>query len=494
MPGVHNCFSWTRSLLQALILPLALLAFDACGRESHTEYDVVIQGGRVVDPESNLDAVRNLGILHGTIQTITEQPINGRTQINAKGLIASPGFIDLHAHGQTEESYRVYVMDGVTTALEMEIGIEDVDSWYRERKGKSRVHYGATVSHPRVRMQVMEDPGIWLPTGDAANRLASDSELEQIKKLVGRGLQRGALGVGFGIQYTPAASRLEILEMFRIAARYNAPAYTHMRYMGLQEPNNSVSALQEVLAASAISGAPLHIVHLKATGRQAFPYLIEAVHEAQSRGLDVTAECYPYTKGMTEIESAVFDEGWQEKLGVSYEDLQWAETNERLTKETFARYRKTGGLVLIPLVSEELMETAVSNPYTIIASDGILRNGHGHPRTSGTYCRILGRFVREKGALTWSEAIRKMSLMPAVRLEGRVPKMRNKGRIQIGADADLAIFDPETVIDRATYQSPAEFSVGMRYVLVGGTPVVMDGRLQEKATPGQAIRAAVESP
>lgn len=239
-------------------------------------------------------------------------------------------------------------MDGVTTALEMGVGTEDVEEWYAERENRALVNYGVTVGHPRVRMRVMDDPSDFLPHGDAAYRAASPAELKEIKSGIERGLQQGALGVGFGLQYTPAASRLEILEMFRTAARYDAPAHVHLRYMGLREPTHSITAMEEVVAAAAITRAPLHIMHIQSSGLGAVPHLLEAIGEVQSRGLDVTTEAYPYTAGMTSIESALLDDGWQEVLGISYGDLEWTQTGERLTPETFRRYRRAGGFVIPP--------------------------------------------------------------------------------------------------------------------------------------------------
>jgi len=203
----------------------------------------------------------------------------------------------------------------------------------------------------------------------------------------------------------------------------------------------------------------------------------------------VTTECYPYIAGMTDIKSAIFDEGWQEVFNIDYKDLQWAATGERLTKESFDRYRKTGGMVAVFSMTEEVVNTAISSPLTMIASDGILDKGKGHPRTAGTYSRVLGNYVREKKALTLMDALTKMTLQPAQRLERRVPSMKNKGRIRLGADADLTIFDPQSIIDRSTFQNPAIYSEGIKFVLVNGVLIVKDGQLQSGVTPGRPIRA-----
>jgi N-acyl-D-aspartate/D-glutamate deacylase len=455
---------------------------------SAKDFDLVILNGRVIDPESNLDAVRNIGVTDGRIQTITARPLSGRATIDAKGLVVAPGFIDLHEHGQIPENYRAQAMDGVTSSFELEVGTADVDRWYAEREGKAAVNFGVSIGHIPTRMAMMGDRGEWLPSGPAATRPATDAEIEEMKKRIERGLSRGAVAVGFGPAYTPAASHWEILEMFRVAAKHNASCHVHLREA--REP--AIGALGDVIAAAAVTGAPLHVVHVNSTGTQWTPRLLQIIAEAQSRGLDVTTECYPYTAGMTRIESALFDEGFQQRLGVDYKDLQWPETGERMTPESFARFRKQGGGVIIFSNTDEMVRVAVTSPLTMIASDGIAyQNGKGHPRAAGTYSRVLAQYVRAEKSLSLMDALNKMSLMPARRLERRAPLMKNKGRIRIGADADIVVFDPDRVTDRATYEKPAEYSEGFKYVLVNGQAVVKDGKLQESVTPGHALRAPI---
>jgi N-acyl-D-aspartate/D-glutamate deacylase len=460
---------------------------------SQAVYDLVIINGRVIDPESKTDAIRNLGISNGVIRAITSNKLQGRTVIDARGFVVAPGFIDLHQHGQDEENYRFKAMDGVTTALELEVGTGDIDAWYAQREGKSLINYGVSAGHLAARMVAMHEPMKFLPTGDAARRAATDAEIDEMKQRLEQGLKRGAVAVGFGIQYTPNASRWEILEMFRVAARYGASCHVHMRHAGVKEPGSSVQALEEVISAAAITGAPLHVVHIQSTGGPATPKLLQMISEAKARKLDVTTECYPYIAGMTDIKSAIFDEGWKEVFGIDYKDLQWAATGERLTKETFAEYRKTGGMVAVFSMTEEIVSAAIKSPVTMIASDGILEKGKGHPRTAGTYSRVLGHYVREQGTLSLMDAITKMTLMPAQRLERRVPSMRSKGRIRIGADADLTIFDPQSIIDQSTFQEPAKYAAGIRFVLVNGVLIVKDGELQSNVYPGRPIRAPFNS-
>jgi len=467
--------------ITALLIP----AFSS----SQMSFDLVILNGRVIDPESRTDAIRNLGISNGTIKAITTNNLVGATVIDAHGLVVSPGFIDLHQHGQDEENYRFKAMDGVTTALELEVGTGDVDGWYAQREQKSLINYGVSAGHLAARMAAMHEPLKFLPTGDAARRAATDAEIKEMKQRLEQGLQRGAVAVGFGIQYIPNASRWEILEMFRVASRYGASCHVHLRHAGVKEPASSIQALEEVISAAAITGAPLHVVHIHSTGGPATPKLLQMVVEAKAHKLDVTTECYPYIAGMTDIKSAIFDEGWQEVFGIDYKDLQWAATGERLTKDTFDKYRKTGGMVAVFSMTEEIVAAAIKSPVTMIASDGILENGKGHPRTAGTYSRVLGNYVREQHALTLMDALTKMTLMPAQRLERRVPSMKNKGRIRLGADADLTIFDPQSIIDRSTFREPAKYSEGVKFVLVNGVLIVKDGRLQSGIHPGRPIRA-----
>ena len=478
-----------RSVYLIVLLVLALLF--APGSTAQRSYDLVILNGRVIDPESKSDSIRNLGISNGTIKTITASKLSGRTVIDARGLVVSPGFIDLHQHGQNDENYRFKAMDGVTTALELEVGTGDVDSWYAQREQKSLINYGVSAGHIAARMKAMGEPAGFLPTADAARRAATDPEIREMQDSLEQGLKRGAIAVGFGIQYTPSASRWEILEMFRVAARFGASCHVHMRHAGMKEPGSSIQALEEVISAAAITGAPLHVVHIQSTGGPATPKLLQMITEAKSRKLDITTECYPYIAGMTDIKSAIFDEGWQEVFGIDYKDLQWAATGERLTKDTFAEYRKTGGMVAVFSMTEEIVTAAIKSPVTMIASDGIMERGKGHPRTAGTYSRVLGNYVREQGALTLMDALTKMTLMPAQRLERRVPAMKNKGRIRVGADADLAIFDPRSIIDKATFHDPAKYAEGVRFVVVNGVLVIKDGQLQSNIFPGRPVRAPI---
>jgi N-acyl-D-aspartate/D-glutamate deacylase len=463
-------------------------------------YDLVIVNGRVMDPESGLDAVRNVGISGGKIQAISTIALKGKQTIDAKGLVVAPGFIDLHEHGQEHRNYQFQAHDGVTTSLELEAGTNNVAKWYAQREGKSLINFGVSIGHIPVRAQVVGHAKGDLGSSfsrtpeveEALHREATQGEINEMKDLIEAGMKQGALAEGMGINYTPGASRWEIVEMFRIAAKYNAPVHVHLRYAGLIEPETGLNAIEEVIAAGAATGAPLHVVHITSMGLKNTPELLAMVDGAKKRGLDVTTECYPYTAASTGLHTAIFDPGWQARMGIDYKDLQWAETGERLTAETFEKYRKQGGIVVIHVIPEEAARIAVANPMVMIASDGMpITGAKVHPRGQGTFSRVLGHYVREEKAMDLMTALRKMTLMPAQRLEKRAPVFQNKGRIRVGADADITIFDPNRVIDKATYEQPLQYSEGIQFVLVNGVPVVKDGQLVDGVFPGRAARAPV---
>jgi len=450
---------------------------------SAQDFDLVIANGRVIDPAAGLDAARWVGVRAGKIAAVSTTALRGRETIDARGLVVAPGFIDLHSHGQTPENYRFKARDGVTTALEMEVGVSPVAPWYRAREGKALINFGATSGELPARMAVMHDTGGLLPRDKAVERPTTDDERRQIRALIAKGLDEGALGIGMGIAYEPLATRDEVYQVFRLSAQRKATIFIHMRNGGPIEPG-VVDALQEVIADAAGAGASVHVVHITSMGLRETPLCLALIAGARERGLEITTEAYPYTAGMTDLGSAIFAEGWQGRQGgISFGDLQWAATGERLTPDSFARYRKTGGMVAIHSIPEEIVKLALGNPMVMVASDGILENGKGHPRAAGTYARVLGRYVREQKTLSLVDALRRMTVMPADRIG-----MKNKGRLSPGADADITIFDPAKVTDRATFENPAQYSEGIDWVVVNGVVVVRKGALVEGVAPGKAVK------
>ena len=464
------------------LLVAATLAAGACASQPAATYDLVVANGRVVDPESGLDGVRHVGITGGKIAVVSETPLQGTRVIDASRHVVAPGFIDLHEHGQQEESYRMMVRDGVTSAFELEVGTGDVAQWYQAREGGQIVNYGVSIGHIPERMKVLGDPGTGLlPAGIGGSGTATDAQMTAMEAILREGIAQGAVAMGFGSAYTPGAPMSEIERMFRVAAAGGLSAHIHMR--------GGIDGLRETIAAAKAAGAPLHIVHVNSSAGSELEAFLAAIKAARDAGQDVTTEAYPYGAGMTEIQSALFDD-WEKWPDDRFALHQLVSTGERLTRATFAKARAAGGTVIIHGRPEEQTRAAIVSPLSMIASDGFIEHGRGHPRTSGTFAKVLGKYVREERAVPLVDALRRMTLEPARRLEKRTPAMAAKGRIRAGADADLTIFDPATVIDRATYEDASTPSAGIPYVIVGGQPVVERGEVTA-ARPGRAIRAPI---
>jgi N-acyl-D-aspartate/D-glutamate deacylase len=462
------------------------------------QYDLVIEGGRVIDPETGLDAVRNVGVRGGKITRVSSEALSGRRVVHAGGLVVAPGFIDLHQHGQDLASQRVKALDGVTTALELEIGAPDVALFLKSKEGRSLIHYGTSASHVAARALVFGSPlpaevigsqggapEILPKSGPATDQPATPEQIEAIRQRLRAELDAGGLAVGMGIQYTPGATRLEVIDMFRLAAERGLPVYTHVRSAGRVEPGSAIESISEVIGAAAITGASLHIVHINSSCLRDSLECLAMVEGARARGLDVTTEAYPYIAGMTAVNSALFNPGWREKLGIDYGDLVLPDTGEHLTKQRFDELHNSNAThwVLVFANTQEIVDKVIPHPLVMIASDG----AEGHPRNAGTYSRVLAQYVRGEGTVTLMDAIRKMSFMPAEMLERSTPAARQKGRLQEGCDADIVVFDAATIRERSTFEKPMEPSVGVRYLVVGGTLVVDEGKLAPDVFPGRAI-------
>lgn len=470
----------------ASLVPLA-------GQPGPGPLDLVIAGGRVIDPESGFDGPRHVGIRGDRIVAMSATPLQGRETIDATGLVVTPGFIDLHRHAHGDQSHRYAARDGVTSAFEIEIGAQDVDAWYRGLGPARLINFGVAASHIGARMQVLGDKGFLLPTGPGRGAATPD-QIATIVALVEAGLRDGGVAVGTGPAYTPGASAEELAAVFRAAAAHGAFVLAHL--------GGSAGGFEALMALAASTKAGLHIAHINSTAGDDVRAWLDAIGRARTRGQDVTTEVYPYTAGATLIQSALYD-GWETWPDTRFQMLQWAATGERLTRETFGKYRAQGGSVIAHGNTEDLLRIGIVDPLPVFASDGgrDFDDRPTHPRASGTFARVLGRYVRDEGALTLADALRRMTLEPARRLEGRVPEMRDRGRLRVGAFADITVFDPRTVIDKSTYTNAAVASEGIVHVLVNGVPVVRAGVVDESATlfgqrvpigarmPGRPIRA-----
>ena len=466
----------------------------ACNQSQN--FDLVLHGGRVIDPETGLDGVRDVGIRGGQIAKVSTSPLSGTRVIDASGLVVAPGFIDLHQHQMDDQAYRLKALDGVTSVLEMESGVPDIKAFIEARRGKTPLNFGATAGQEPARViawgqplapsqlgpaAAIDDP----PSGPVTNDPATPEQIERLLSHLKAQLDAGALGIGIGLQYTPGATRAEVVEMFRLAASYKRAVHIHVRSFGRSEPGSSIESVLEAISAAAVTGASLHIVHLNSSCLGDAPVCLQMIEGARQRGLDVTTEAYPYTAGMTTVNSALFNPGWNQRLGRDYGDIEIPETGERLTKARFDQLHASPKpvLVLIHANPDSVVDGVIRAPLVMVASDGLMQ----HPRNAGTYSRILARYVRTQKSLTLLEAIKKMSLMPAQRLETATPDAKRKGRLQEGADADIVVFDPEKIEDHATFSKFTEPSTGVRYLTVAGKVVVDDGKFVEGVTPGQPL-------
>ena len=477
----------------------ALLAALSLGAAKPATYDLVIENGRVMDPETHADRVANVGVRAGKIAAISAAPLAGKRRIDAKGLVVAPGFIDLHSHGQDPFGYDQQVRDGVTTSLELEAGTYPVKAFYAARAGRTRINYGASVGIQGIRTNIktgisdntgMSAPAVIARKAEWAETPFTPAERARERAMFREEVAAGGLGMGLLSEYLPALGRDEIYELMIDAAALHAPVFVHVRAATHADVDNLMAPMQEMVADAASTGASVHVCHIGSKSLTAIGPVLDMFDRARKHGVDITTEVYPYDAGSTVIGSALFNEGWRERQGADFKDIEWPPTGERMTAESFARFRREQpqAFVILHTIPPATVETAIAHPGVMIASDTVpYSNGAGHPRGTGTFARVLGVYVREKHALSLMDALGRMSWLPAKRLEQISPAMKHKGRVQVGADADLTLFDPNKVVDRATYQHPTLTSAGIPYVIVGGTPVVDGGEIVKTAFPGKGV-------
>lgn len=484
---------------------LALFAFGATAAHA-ADYDIVIRGGRVIDPASGRDEIADVGIRGRTIVAISKSPLSGKRTLNAKGLVVAPGFIDLHAHGQNPKAQMLQMQDGVTTALDMEGGAFPIRNMYDALSGHSIINFGGTTDWSCARFKVIANlscHGHWainqpvdgtLAQQVAARNTPTTPEQEQrIVAMLHDEIANGALGYGLLLGYVPGAGHREIYEIFKAAGANHYPVFVHARKFPMgPAPDPSIGSYQEVIADAAATGASLQIVHLPSTfADDKTPVTLDMIKGARQHGVDVTTEAYPYTAWSSSLGAATFDPGWQQNGNVTYSDIELVATGERLTKESFDKLRAahSNATVIGYAIPPAVVDLAIKDPDVMIISDGdSWVTGNEHPRGAGTFSRVLGHYVREKG-LDLKLAIAKMTIMPARRLEAISDQMGRKGRLQVGADADITVFDPAKIKDMATYQKPMQPSVGIHYVLVNGVPTLVDGKIVPDVFPGEAVRS-----
>lgn len=469
--------------LFALLLSAPALFTAAVADEDAPLYDTVISGGTVMDPESGLVEELDVGIRDGVVAALSKGPLRGRRVLDAAGLVVAPGFIDIQSYGPYYTMSLFKAADGVTTSLTLHGGTIDFGIWAAEKgRGGQMLNYGSAVSHHFLRSAV------GVPDRYTA---ATAAQTARMVEKVEAAMAAGALGVSFSLEYTPGATYEEIRPLCAVAARYKAPCFMHLRYSDPDPPGTNREAVAEALRLARDTGASVHIHHITSTGGTfTMDETAAQIEAARADGLDVTACVYPYTYWATYLSSARFDPGWRRRFRIDYGDLQISGSGERLDEDSFRRYRRSDKLAVAYAIPEADVLRALAAPWVMIGSDGLIKsNGNSHPRGAGCFSRTIGVYVREKGALTLMEALSKMTVEPARLLEGVAPRMKRKGRLRVGMDADIVVFDAARIRDRATVERPMSYSEGIEYVLINGV-LVRDGADVRYEKAGVLIRGA----
>ncbi len=483
----------------------------------------MISGGLVIDPETGFEARRNVGITRGQIAAISEAALTGATTLRADGAIVAPGFIDLHAHGQQLPAAWVQAFDGVTTALELESGILPIGRFYDliAREGRP-INYGASAAWTYARIaekEGIEPDGtiVWFQSAferrNWQNTLASAAELERILDRVKSGLKEGGLGIGINAGYAPGYGRKEYHALAELAASEGVPTFTHVRYLGVIEPRSSFEALGELVSLAATTGCHMHVCHLNSIAARDAVACSKLLRDAIGRGLPITVEAYPYGASSTTVGAEMFrSDDWLQRFGApSASEMELNGVPLTQAKIDELQRSAPGTPVVMHFMrpdtvpeDQELLDLSVLFPGAAIASDAmpwsrgaslvegdawpLPKDAFAHPRSTGCYARFLSRYVRDRKALPLREALAKCSLIPAQILERSVPQMQNKGRLRVGADADIVVFDLATITDQATFMEPTRLSEGFRHVVVNGTPIIRNEKRIADARPGKAIR------
>ena len=491
-----------------------------------TDWDIVLRGGRVIDPDSGLDAVRDVAIAGSRVAEIGDGLPPARTGFDVTGLVVTAGFVDLHSHADSIPGLRLQALDGVTTALELEAGATPVSGAYASAAAEGRpVNYGFATSWAQARMKavagIAADGGLstfmTYSASPAWQRPAAPAEISAMLGRLSADLADGALGIGVLLGYAPRAGPDEYLAVAALAAEAGAPVFTHARDLIEIVPDGLADGAEEIVRAAGETGARMHYCHVNSTSFRHIDRVLTVVGRAQAAGARVSTEAYPYGAGMTGIGAAFVAPERLGERGLTPSSLTYAPTGERIASEARLeelRRADPGGLAIIQHLDEDdpgdrlLLMRSLTFPGAIVASDAMPLTWTApgrppapytwplppaaitHPRSAGTFSRALRLLTRDGGNLTLPEALAKCSLLPARLLQDRVPDLRRKGRVQPGSDADIVVFDPATVSDRSSYSDSTRPSSGIVHVLVNGSFIVQNGNIVAAAQPGRPVRAA----
>jgi len=499
-----------RLLILSLVMAMPALAID---------YDVVINNGRVMDPETLFDGIANVGIKDGRIAEISKKPLEGAKTIDATGHIVAPGFIDTHFHWQAPIGYRLGLRDGLTSSMDMEMGCAGsyIAAWYKAREGVTQANYGCGVSHEFARAMFIDgSKGDYLINGPIAafetrkktGWSVKRPTLEQgnaILEEIDKGLQAGAPGIGSTVGYMrDGVSSREMFEVQKVGARYGRPTGAHTRYtLGTDTTENN--GAQELVANALALGAPAIVLHFNNPGWRLAHQMILGL---EAQGHNIWGEIYPYAAGSTTLNASFLEpKSWVDQLGNRYEDtLQDPVTGDFYTLEKYksdVASDPTKPIVVFKMPAEDAPKW-LTLKGTTMASDAVgaepylgpwdfplEKLGNTHPRTAGSRGATI-RFGREYN-IPMMQLMSILSYNAAKHLgDTGLKSMQERGRIQKGMVADIVVFDPALFTDNSTYQKGAAPSTGMKAVLVNGQVALSD----DKVLPvfaGQPIRFEPEA-
>ena len=484
----------------------------------------ILRGGTVIDPGSRTATVADVVIRDGRVAEVAALPVLAAdaTVIDISGLVVGPGFIDLHSHVHSIAGQRLQAFDGVTTNLDLEAGLMPIERAYADAAADGRVlNYGFSASWTAARGAVLAGVAPEARFRDSMallgdldwQRSSSPVELAAWLGLLERDLAAGALGIGVLMGYAPRSDPAEYLAVAALAARAGAPTYTHVRELVEIDPSTPIDGSSEVVIAAAETGAAMHHCHVNSTSKRHIDRVLAMLTDARAAGSRVTVEAYPYGMGSTSVGAFFLAPDRLPAAGLTPSSIVMLGTGERIAdarRLDELRDLDPGATCFVEFLDErdpadrERLHQALAYPDSIVASDAMpvewpdgrtdsrewpLPPGAStHPRTAGTFARSLRLMVREHGDWDWIEAFRRCSYLPARVLDDVAPAMRSKGHLAPGSDADLVVLDPATITDNASVADPVRPSSGVRHLLVGGTFVIRDGRLDTDAYPGRAVR------
>jgi N-acyl-D-aspartate/D-glutamate deacylase len=482
---------------------------------------ILVRGGRVCDPGTGFDGIGDVLVEDGRIAAVAgsiERP--DAAVIDATGLVVGPGFIDVHSHTHSVTGHWLQAFDGVTTALDLETGLSPVDEAYRRAATAGRpLNYGFSASWALSRgttlLGIPADPDIQatldLLGREDWQRSSSPRELAALLAILEDELADGALGIGVLIGYAPHSDPGEYRAVADLAARADAPVFTHIREIAETDPTTPVDGADEVVRVAGETGVAIHHCHVTSTSRRHLDRTLAGIDAARRAGSRVTVEAYPYDAGATAIGAAFLAPERLAARGMVPSDIVVVATGERVADAARLRQLRAedpGATCINRYLHEEdpadaaLIRLPFEMPDSMPASDGMAvvgipdavwplpAGGRTHPRTGGTFTKTLRLMVRETGAWTWPEAFRRSSYLPARLLDDVAPAARAKGHLGVGADADIVVLDPHTVSETATYLDSTRPARGVRHLIVSGEPVIRDGELLPDARPGRALRGA----